>query len=206
MSVFPFIRRGLCGSGALLVIATASLRAAADPALDVVQAAVNEVLEIAYDQSATGEPLAARLRPVLEKYIDTEYATRSAVGPGWKSFTPEQQKETVELFTQLVIRTYADRFEPGPRPEISYGRPVEPARRRRQVPSTVTYQGERYAIAYRLRETAEGWRIYDVVIENVSMISNYRAQFDDLYRQGGAEAVIRSLRENLRQVPPPPAP
>lgn len=190
-----------CTSTALVVGAATAL--AADPAVQVIEAAVTEVMVVVYDQPASGQLMSTRVRPVLEKYFDFEYATRSAVGPGWKQFSPEQQTKTVQLFTDLVIRTYADRFEPASRPTITWGKPATPADKRREVPSTITYEGESYSVAYKLRETTGGWRVYDVVAENISMIANYRAQFDELFRKGGADAVLRALENNQLQAAGP---
>ena len=180
--------------------ATVARPAEADDARTLLEKAVNDVLAIAYDQPANEQPLSQRVRPVLKRVFDLDYATRSAIGPGWRQFTPEQRTRAVDLFSELVIRTYADRFEPGPRPTITYGRTITPADKRREIPTTITYEGTDYAVSYKFRETSEGWRIYDVVIENVSMIANYRAQFDELFKKGGAREVLRALEENLQKV------
>jgi phospholipid transport system substrate-binding protein len=179
-----------------LVCAGAATTRAADPALEVMQTSYAELMAIIYDQPPSGELLSTRVRPVLEKYFDFEYTTRSAIGPGWRQFTPEQQQKSVQLFTSLVIRTYVDRFKPTSRPEIAWGTPATPADKRREIPSTITYENEQYSVLYKLRETAQGWRLYDVVAENVSMVANYRAQFEEIFRKGGAEAVLRALENN----------
>jgi phospholipid transport system substrate-binding protein len=187
---------------AALGVASLPARAADDPR-ELLESSVNEVMSIVYDQPATDQPLSVRVRPILDRSFDYEYATRSAVGPGWKEFTPEQQARTVKLFSDLVIRTYADRFEPGSRPTMTFGKTQSPSAKRREIPTTVTYEGNNYYLSYRFRETPDGWRVYDIIIENVSMISNYRAQFDELFRKGGAESVLRSLEENLAQIAKP---
>jgi len=174
--------------------------AAAEEAEALLKRSINEVLTIVYDQPATDTPLSVRVRPTLERSFDFEATTRSAVGPGWRQFTAEQKTRTIQLFSDLVLRTYADRFEPGPRPTVSYGKPSFPAQNRCEIPTTINYEGTDYAVAYKFRQTDEGWRVYDIIIENVSMVANYRAQFDDLFRKGGAAAVLKSLEDNLRKV------
>lgn len=184
---------------ALLACAASMLPAAEDPRV-LLERSVNEVLSIVYEQPANGQPMSARVRPTLERAFDFEATTRSAVGPGWRQFTAEEKTRTIQLFSDLVLRTYADRFEPGPRPTIAYGKSVFPADKRCEIPTTITYEGTNYAVSYKFRESADGWRIYDVIIENVSMVANYRAQFDDLFKKGGAAAVLKSLEDNLSQV------
>jgi phospholipid transport system substrate-binding protein len=64
------------------------------------------------------------------------------------------------------------------------------------VPTTLVYKGGRYAVTYRMEQIG-GWRIADVVIEGVSLIANYRSQLDATFKQGGVEAVIRSLEQSV---------
>lgn len=175
-----------------------AITAASDPQT-MLRAAVDEVLAIAYSAAPdpVQQPLAGRVRPVLEKYFSFDLITRSAVGPGWRDFTPAQQARATELFTELVIRTYSDKFEPGARPGITYAKPVEIDAARRVLPSTISYAGKNYAVSYSVRQQPEGWRIYDVNVEGVSMVANYRAQFTPLFDKGGAAAIIAAIEKNI---------
>lgn len=191
---------------ALALLSACGLRAEA-PAVDapeMLRAAVDEVMAIAYDTQSTAVPLSQRVRPALEKYFNFESVTRRAVGPGWRQFTPEQKTRTTQLFSDLVIRTYANRFEPGDRPEITYAKAIIPNPERpalRELPTTIEYAGKRYAVSYRVEQAKGGWLIYDVIIEGVSMIANWRSQLDPICQKGGAAAVIASLEKNLSVEP-----
>lgn len=176
----------------------ADLSRAADP-VPMVRAAVDEVIAMAFDTGPSKRPLSTRLRPILDKYFDFDLATRFAVGIGWRRFTPDQRRRTTELFSELIIRTYADHFNPGEasRPTFAYGASRELSANRREVPSTLFAGGRQYSIAYRVDRSGGAWKCYDMVIEGVSMVANYRAQFVELFQQGGAEAIIRALQKNL---------
>jgi phospholipid transport system substrate-binding protein len=170
----------------------------------LLRAAVDEVLALAYPATpadpASPAPavLATRVRPVLEKYFSFDLLTRSAVGPAWRDFTAEQQKKITTLFTEIVIRSYAEKFEPGARPAVAYARPNEVNATTRELPTTVALAGKTFAVAYRFRQLPEGWRIYDVNIEGVSMVANYRAQFDPIaQKKDGAAALIAALEKNI---------
>lgn len=193
---------------AAVMAATVAIHASAEPvAMDEVtmlRTAVDEVLAIAYGAETATAPLAERVRPTLEKYFNFESVTRRAVGPGWRQFTPEQRTRTTHLFTDLVIRTYANRFEAGARPGITYAKPVvlDPARPTlRELPTTIDYAGKKYTVSYRMEQVGGGWLIYDVNIEGVSMIANWRSQLDPIFQRGGAVAVIEALEKNLSQQP-----
>jgi phospholipid transport system substrate-binding protein len=180
---------------------------AAEPAVDattMLRTAVNEVLAIAYDGQTATTPLAVRVRPALEKYFNFQAVTRRAIGPGWRQFTPEQQERATFLFTDLVIRSYANRFEIGDRPGITYANAVIPDPKRpalQEISTTIDYAGKNYSVVYRVEQSGDSWRIYDVNIEGVSMIANWRSQLDPIYQRGGAAAVITALEKNLSEQP-----
>jgi len=171
----------------------------ADP-LTVLRSAVDEVLATIYRGKPSEQPFSVQLRPVLEKNFSFDLITRRAVGPGWRQFTPAQQQRATVLFTELMIRTYADRFEAGIQPGITYATPVELAPNKRELPTTIDYAGKKYSVSYRMELVSDQWRICDVIIEGVSMIANYRAQFDPMFQRGGAAEIIRSLEEKIAQV------
>ena len=159
------------------------------------QKSIGEVVNIARS-SPNSTALAESLRPLLVKIISFEAMTRRAVGPGWRQFTAEQQKEAVRLFSTLIIRTYSAKFTPGELPDITYKAATSPSPERVEVSTSTLYKGSKYNVIYRLEEIA-GWRITDVVIEGVSMVANYRTQFDAEFKQGGADAVLGALKKSV---------
>jgi phospholipid transport system substrate-binding protein len=156
---------------------------------------VDQVVLIA-KQSRDRAGLMAAVEPVLQKILNFGTMTRRAVGPGWREFTPDQQKEAVRLFTILILRTYTAKFTPGEYPSVQYKPSCSPSLGRVEIPTTALYKGSRYDVVYRMDE-AGGWQITDVVIEGVSLVANYRTQFDAEFKQGGAEAVLKALRRSV---------
>ena len=159
------------------------------------KSAVDDVISIA-DRASSTSALADDLRPVLVRAISFEAMTRRAVGPGWRQFSGEQQKKATGLFTTLIIRSYSSKFTIGEHPVVKYKTASEPAPGRVEVPTTLLYKGSDYDVTYRL-EASEGWRITDVLVEGVSLIANYRSQFDAQFKKGGAEAVLNSLAQTV---------
>ncbi len=159
--------------------------------------AVSEVVDAA-KKSTDSESLASAVRPILLKTISFDAMTRRAVGPGWRQFTEPDRKESITLFTTLIIRNYSAKFTPGELPDVVYKVATETAPGRVEVATTTLYKGSRYEVVYRLEQPeGKGWRITDVVIEGVSMIANYRTQFDAQFKSGGAGAVIGSLQKSI---------
>ncbi|MEX1111080.1 MAG: ABC transporter substrate-binding protein [Chthoniobacterales bacterium] len=172
----------------------APARAAGD-AESSLREGLSEILAVT-EGAKGGRPMADRLQPILEKRICFESMTRRAVGPGWRQFTTAQQEEATKLFTKLIIRSYSSKFTPGQRPEVNYLKGTSPAPGKIEIPITILYKGSRYSIVYRM-ENRGRWLVTDILAEGVSLVANYRAQFDGLYKKGGATAVLDSLRQSV---------
>jgi len=185
---------------ALLVFGTVPLlyAAPADDAMTMLHHSVDEVLSIAYS-GGENQTLPRRVRPALEKSVAFDLVTRQAMGPGWRQFSPADQKRVTDLFSELLIRTYSARVVGTQRPKIVFGSPVALGSDRFEVPTRVTTStsNEPVAVGYRLVKLPTGWRIYDLLIEGVSFVANYREQFDQIIQRGGAAAAIRSLEAKL---------
>ena len=177
---------------AALLPASASSTGDAEAAL---KKAVDEVLGVTL-KSKGGRAMADQLQPILLRHVCFESMTRRAVGPGWRQFTPQQQAEATKLFTKLIIRSYSEKFTPGQQPEIKYLKATSPGAGKVEIPTSTLYKGSRYAITYRLEDRGQ-WRITDILAEGVSFVANYRAQFDELVKKGGAVAVLDSLKQSV---------
>jgi phospholipid transport system substrate-binding protein len=169
--------------------------ASTDNAETRLKTAVNQIAAVA-NHASNRDALRVGVRPILQNNLNFETMTRRAIGPGWRQFTHDQQVQAVDLFTTLIIRTYTSNFTPGVFPAITFKPASSPASGRVEVPTTSVYKGSHYDVVYRL-EAADEWRITDILIEGVSLIANYRAQFDAEFQQGGAKAVINSLNRSV---------
>jgi phospholipid transport system substrate-binding protein len=178
--------------------------ASTDDAATLLRNSVDEVLSIAYSGHGN-ETLPARVRPALEKCFAFELVTRQAMGPGWRQFSASDQKRITDLFGELLVRTYSSRVVGTQRPNVTFGSPVTLAADRCEIPTRVNFPSgnEPVAVVYRMTKLPAGWRIYDILIEGVSFVANYRAQFEEIIQRGGAPAVIRILESKLAAAPAP---
>jgi len=177
----------------------AGLRAA--PADDAQAALVCGIDEVSTSLRAhpAQKDLIAFLDTLVEKHFAFATTTRLSIGPAWRDLTPEQQAHLTTLFSQLVIRTYADRFTSQTPPVVTYGSPKELRGSRIEIPTRVVTDGQTYSISYRLDlDTAsKRWRIYDIVAEGVSLISNYRSQFEPILHRSGVTGLIQTLETKV---------
>ena len=175
-----------------------STAASADDAAALLRSSVDEILSIAYSGRSTAT-LPERVRPALDKCCAFELITREAMGPGWRQFSANDQRRVTDLFSQLLIRTYSARVVGTQRPKITFGSPTSLGPDRCEIPTQVmtSTSSEPISVSYRMVKLPVGWRVYDMIIEGVSFVANYRAQFDEIIEKGGAPAVIRALQSKL---------
>jgi phospholipid transport system substrate-binding protein len=173
----------------------ASAVAASGGAQEALESAVGQVLAVT-EKSQGGRAMADKLQPILERHVCFESMTRRAVGPGWRQFTPAQQAEATKLFTKLIIRSYSEKFTPGQQPQIKFLKGSSPGAGKAELPTSVVYKGSRYTVTYRLEDRGR-WLITDILAEGVSLVANYRAQFAELIKKGGAVAVLDSLKSSV---------
>jgi phospholipid transport system substrate-binding protein len=141
------------------------------------------------------------LYPLIQHTVvpafDFERITRSAMGPFWRQATQSQREQLVQAFQTLLVRSYAQTLLLYPEPNIAY-LPVRFSKDQRKMlapTQVVDTQGQSIPINYRLhRHPERGWLIYDVVVEGISLITNYRSTFKSMIRQGAGKARDRSTR------------
>lgn len=160
---------------------------------------LDEILKVANAQK-TADPviLAKALRPTLEKFFNFEGLTKRAIGMGWRELSPDQQRKAVTLFSEIIIRSYTSRFDPNSKLDVQFNLPVDLGDGKKEVPAVARYQGNAVTVAYRVEQASKGWMIYDVVIEGVSLASNYRAQFEEIRQKGGGANLIAAMESKLR--------
>ncbi len=160
---------------------------------------LDEILKVANAQISTDPAaLAKALRPTLEKFFNFEGLTKRALGLGWRELSPDQQKKAVTLFSEIVIRSYTGKFDPNSKLDIQFNAPMELGDGKKEVPAVARYQGNAVTVAYRVEQISKGWIIYDVVIEGVSLASNYRAQFDEIRQKGGGANLLTAMESKLK--------
>jgi phospholipid transport system substrate-binding protein len=138
---------------------------------------------------------------VLEEVFDFQEMSRRPLGRHWKQISPEKQQEFVRLFKQLLFNTYVGRAEAGATPTMSiryHGELLEDrfALVKTQVTGTDRPDVE---IDYRLLHNGTEWKIYDVVIEGISLVGNYREQFASILSTESFESLLKRLRDTVEK-------
>jgi len=159
---------------------------------DDVMAAIKSDKDLAAGDRQKAVKLAeAKILP----HVDFEEATRLAVGRGWSQASPEQKKRLVSEFRNMLVRTYSNAISAyeGQTMKVLPSR-VKPG----ESDATVRNQfirpgGKPVLIDYSMRKTDKGWKVYDIVVEGVSLVLTYRSEFDAIVKQEGIDALIKRL-------------
>ena len=132
-------------------------------------------------------------------YIDFEYATRLAVGRSWRQASPEQQKKLVNEFRNMLVRTYSNSISAYEGQTLK----VLPSRGKGDNSadeSTVRTQfvragGQPLPIDFQMHKAGSAWKVYDIVVEGVSLVLTYRSEFDAIVKQQGIDGLIKALAQ-----------
>ena len=163
--------------------------------LQAVEKGTEEVLRLLQDQDMDKETRRAHIRNVVDDHFDFQEMAMRALGPPWREQPSEKQQEYVSAFSDFLFGVYIDRIE-------------------RYSDETVVYElgeeGESHAVVqaliegaqvgqipveYRMHLTREEWRVYDVVIEGVSLVNNYRGQFHAFLARNTFDDLLSRLKE-----------
>lgn len=139
------------------------------------------------------------LYKVASRYVDLDEVAPRVIGPIWREQTKESQDEFKRLFREMVFMNYADRLEryACEKKKIFYnGEEVQGNIARVKTRVNSATQGE-VLIEYRLKKKSEGWKIYDVVVEGVSMVQNYRSQFSDILQRQSFAQMLDMLKNKV---------
>ena len=164
-----------------------------------VRGTVDQVIAILADPSLKTESKQKERRDQLRRVIfarfDFAEMARRSLGPEWRRRTATEQQEFVILFTDLLQDSYIGTIESYSGDKVGYTRELQ-EKDNAEVQTTLTTKGDAaYSINYRLRLVDKDWKVYDVIIENISVVNNYRSQFSRVISKSSYEELVRAMKE-----------
>ncbi len=191
----------IAASFLVLLLATAALAQAQETPDALVKSVAEDTLSaIRADKDLqTGNP--AKVKQLIESklvpHFDTARMTALAMGRNWRTATPEQQKLLTAQFQTLLVRTYSNALTNYRDNKMTY-KPLRmnPGDTDVVVRTEVTRPGQApVQIDYSMEKTPDGWKAYDVVVAGVSLVTNYRDEFNDLVKSSGVDGLIKALAD-----------
>ncbi|HEY6838388.1 MAG TPA: ABC transporter substrate-binding protein [Geobacteraceae bacterium] len=174
---------------------------------DEVKQVVDKVIAVVTDKEMKKPQNEGKRRAALDRAISPifDYAemAKLSLAVHWRGRTPAEQKEFVGLFKTLLDNSYAGKIESYNNEKIVYLKENVEGDNAEVNSKIITPRREEYSVDYRLMKEGGKWMVYDVVIEGVSLVSNYRSQFNRIVRSQGYEALVKKLKEKSAEIKAP---
>ena len=189
-----------------LALGALSAEAAEDPDLTaeprkVIEAAAERIISILSQKDQSAEQRVQDLEKIAYEIFDFTTMSKLVLARSWRKLSKEQKGEFVREFKRSLARTYGTRLDRYDQEQVEiYGSQIEP---RDDVSIKTRMVGGQYdgaELSYRLRKRQDRWRIIDVVIEGVSLVSNYRSQFAEILGRGTIDDLLQKLRDKQFKV------
>ena len=178
----------------------------AGPATDAVKGTIDQVLRVLQDKEMKKPDRVDERRQIIEKTIGDRFSweemAKRTLGTQWAKLTDKQRQEFVDLFRTLLTNTYIDRIE-------NYaGEQVQYLNERLQdgfaeVRTKIASGKAEYPMDYRLLNKSGEWRVYDIVLDGVSLVANYRGQFNKILHSSGYDDLVQKLRTKSEKITSP---
>ncbi len=141
-----------------------------------------------------------QLRQVISSRFDFAEMARRSLGSQWRRLSPKEQEEFVRIFTDLLERAYIDRVESYSDEKFAYVRENLDKDYGEVLSRIVTNKGEEFSLNYKVQLVNGEWKVYDVVVENISLVNNYRSQFSRVIANSSYEELVRRIKEKQIEV------
>ena len=168
---------------------------------ETVKGNLDKVLDVLRDPSLKAESARkakkAKIRNISEEMFEFTELSKRSLGMNWSKFSPDQQKEFVGLYKSLLEDAYADKIMLYADVKIVFSKEVSLTEKTVEVQSIALTKSGDVSIYYRVIMKDNVWRVYDVVVEGISLINNYRAQFREILVNKPPESLLETLRKKV---------
>jgi phospholipid transport system substrate-binding protein len=189
---------------ATLVAGGALDHARAGAPTDQVKSGTDQVLKIIQDPALKGADKTPvrrqQLRTVVDQVFDWQETGKRALGRHWEPLKPEQRQEFSSLFADLVERSYVGKIESYSGEKIVYVGDIIEGDQATVKTKLITKSQTQIPIDYRMQKEGDRWRVYDVLIEGVSLVGNYRTQFNRVIQQTGYDDLVKKMKTKQEEL------
>ncbi len=178
--------------------------ASAGAPTDTVKGAIGDVLNILKNPTDQGAGQKSRRRQLVKQAVDSRFDFREmaklSLGSTWNSISPAQRDDFTRLFGELLEVSYSDKIEKYiQHVRVDYTNEIVTGNTA-EVKTLVIQANDRIPLNYRLRQEAGGWKIFDVTIEGVSLVNNYRSQFSRIIRESSYANLVKRLQTKVNEL------
>ncbi len=201
------MKKSLAAGFCILILALSAFDAAANSPTDVLKEPLEEATAILkdpkYKDADPGLKVEQRdkIWAVVKDTFNFDEVSRRALARNWKSFSPEQQKAFADVFGKMLGNIYVDRIQTGfADQKVEFTDEILHESKPLAIVKTfIVSDQNKIPVDYSLKKKGDDWRVYDVKVEGVSLIKNYRTQFNDILRKETPDQLIERLREKVAE-------
>jgi phospholipid transport system substrate-binding protein len=195
------MKKHLIGLG-ILMFFLFTLPVYASAPLDTVQTNVNKVLDVLRDPKLKGESAKAikkeKLEVIYEQMFDEVELSMRTLGGNWTKLNPAQQQEFIQLYRRVLEKAYIDKLLSYTDEEIVFSKENMLSNNQAEVQTKVITSSKEIPIFYRVILKDGTWKVYDVVVENVSLVQNYRSQLNSILAKNTPDQLLEILRKKVK--------
>ncbi len=166
-----------------------------DPAQRVKQG-IERVLSIVQDKTLTQEQRYEQIRAIVDKHFDFRSMSQSVLATNWKKASPEERRRFVDFFSEYLENTYFGAIDAYTGEQIEYGE-GKIRGNRALVDTFIVTKTARIPVTYKLKLNDGDWYAYDVIIEGVSLVNNYRRTFSAIIREDGVDGLLNDIQQRI---------
>ena len=186
-----------------LALSLLTLPVYAGAPLDAVQANVNKILDVLRDPKLKGDSAREikmeKLQTIYGQMFNQVELARRTLGRNWNKLSPSEQQEFIRLFRQVLEKAYIDRILSYTNERIVFPREIMLSPDQAEVQSKVITSSKEIPISYRMILKDGAWKVYDVIVENVSLVQNYRGQFSSILANHTPDQLLKILQKKVRE-------
>ncbi len=188
----------------ILLWSMVSSSAAQEAPLELVKQSISRILDLLgspeYKDESTRPQAKEKIYSIADERFSWQEMGKRSLGRAWKQQSPEDQEKFISLFADLLKHNYIDKLEVYGGEEITYDKDILKGKYAEVRTSIVQKTGENVPVFYRMINKGKGWYVYDVVIEGISLVKNYRSQFDDMLRKSTFQEFLQKLEEKVNEL------
>jgi phospholipid transport system substrate-binding protein len=173
-------------------------RAVAGPPTDQLRGQIDKVLKLLEDpelkQGSKVKERRVAVRHVAEQIFDFGETAKRSLGHHWAARTPAEREDFVSLFADVLERSYLSKIELYGGEKIAFAGDTVDGEQATVMTKIQTKDGSSVPIDYRMLRKGDRWLVYDVIIEGVSLVSNYRTQFNKIIQTSSYDELVKKLR------------
>ena len=185
----------------ILIIFVLSIPVYAGVPMDTVEATVKRVLDVLRDpklkSTAAKEIKKEKLRIIYKDMFDEIEFSKRTLTRNWNKFNPDQRVEFVKLFEQVLEKSYADKILDYTNEKVVFHKENMLSDTQAEIQSNIITASKEIPIFYRMILKDGKWKVFDVVVENVSLVQNYRTQFNDILSNNTPDQLLEILRKKV---------